>query len=359
MTTTVDVSGGDPADGPVVPVLTRYGMSPDADLVYRTLTGAGAQSESGLRLRLGLTAAQTARACDELAAVQALRGVTNPGGRSRTWRAAPTGEFLPRLRDRHRTAEYARAKTRQDAATRTGHGAVLLAAGLPADLPPGQLGLRTFPGRSAARSRLVDLSARAREYLAMNPEPVFTDETIAAAAPHDLAMLARGTRMVGLAHPGNRSPAVDAHSRALEEAGSLHRVALDLPTKLIIADRRVAILPLDPGDLAVGAVEIQQPAVVEALVATYLRAFDKAQECVPDDTGPAPLTDREKAVVILLMQGRTDQAIARALGVSTRTVQYTLRALMDRMHVNTRFALGFAIGGSGLLSPADQIDVAS
>ncbi|GGJ93009.1 hypothetical protein GCM10010123_23610 [Pilimelia anulata] len=360
MATTVDDSGRGAVADRVVPVLTRYGATPDADLVYRTLATTGAQSETGLRLRLGLTAGRVERARDELAALHAIRGLTTPGGRSRTWRAADPDDFLPALRDRHLSTGYQRAKARQDDASRTGHGAVLLAAGLPADLPVGRLGVRTHHGRDAARTRLADLSVTVdHEYLSMNPEPVFTDDAIAAAAPHDLAMLDRGVRLTTLGHPGNSSERVDAHSAALDSAGSDSRLALDLPTKLMIADRRVAILPLDPSDLSVGAVEVQQPAVVEALVAMYLRAFDKAEEYGRTQRGPAPLTEREKAIVILLMQGQTDQGIARTLGISARTVQYTLRALMDRMQVNTRFALGFAIGGSGLLSPTDRAHTAS
>ncbi|HEX5740178.1 MAG TPA: hypothetical protein VFY17_01335, partial [Pilimelia sp.] len=145
------MTGAGAGTGRVVPVLTRHGATPDADLVFRTLATSGVRSATGLRLRLGLTAARVDRACEELAAIGAIRAVTNPTGRTRTWRAVDPTEFLPALRARHLSREYGRAKARQDAATRNGHGAVLLAAGLPADLPVGQLGVRTLRGRDTVR----------------------------------------------------------------------------------------------------------------------------------------------------------------------------------------------------------------
>jgi DNA-binding NarL/FixJ family response regulator len=56
------------------------------------------------------------------------------------------------------------------------------------------------------------------------------------------------------------------------------------------------------------------------------------------------LTSREKALITLLANGHTDASAARELGVSPRSVTYTLRALMDRLGVDNRFQLGLALG---------------
>jgi DNA-binding CsgD family transcriptional regulator len=62
------------------------------------------------------------------------------------------------------------------------------------------------------------------------------------------------------------------------------------------------------------------------------------------------LTSREKALVTLLAQGHTDASAARELGVSPRSVTYTLRALMDRLGVDNRFQLGLALGAQSMAS---------
>jgi len=56
---------------------------------------------------------------------------------------------------------------------------------------------------------------------------------------------------------------------------------------------------------------------------------------------------REKALVELLAAGHTDASAARRLGVSPRTVSYTLQSLMDRLEVENRFQLGLALGTLG------------
>lgn len=58
------------------------------------------------------------------------------------------------------------------------------------------------------------------------------------------------------------------------------------------------------------------------------------------------LASREKAIVELLAEGHADASVARRLGVSQRTVTYTLRALMDRIGVENRFQLGLVLGAT-------------
>jgi DNA-binding CsgD family transcriptional regulator len=55
------------------------------------------------------------------------------------------------------------------------------------------------------------------------------------------------------------------------------------------------------------------------------------------------LNAREKAIVELLAEGHTDASVAQRLGISERTITYTLRALMDRVGVENRFQLGLVL----------------
>jgi DNA-binding NarL/FixJ family response regulator len=64
-------------------------------------------------------------------------------------------------------------------------------------------------------------------------------------------------------------------------------------------------------------------------------------------------TAREKALVELLAAGHTDASAARRLGVSPRTVSYTLQSLMDRLAVENRFQLGLALGTLGATETPD------
>jgi DNA-binding CsgD family transcriptional regulator len=62
--------------------------------------------------------------------------------------------------------------------------------------------------------------------------------------------------------------------------------------------------------------------------------------------GTVQLTDRERRIVALLAAGHTDASAAEQLGLSVRTVAYTVRTLMDRFGVQNRFQLGLAVGAA-------------
>jgi DNA-binding NarL/FixJ family response regulator len=55
------------------------------------------------------------------------------------------------------------------------------------------------------------------------------------------------------------------------------------------------------------------------------------------------LNSRERIIVDLLAKGHTDASVSRQLGLSQRTVAYTVRGLMDRLGVDNRFQLGLAL----------------
>jgi DNA-binding NarL/FixJ family response regulator len=70
-------------------------------------------------------------------------------------------------------------------------------------------------------------------------------------------------------------------------------------------------------------------------------------------------TAREKALVELLAAGHTDASAARRLGLSPRTVSYTVQSLMDRLEVENRFQLGLALGLLGIDKPSEGAPGAS
>ena len=63
------------------------------------------------------------------------------------------------------------------------------------------------------------------------------------------------------------------------------------------------------------------------------------------------MTSRERAIVGLLAEGCTDAVVAQRLGISQRTIAYTLRTLMDRLGVENRFQLGLTLGTMHAVEP--------
>ncbi|MCI1642080.1 MAG: LuxR C-terminal-related transcriptional regulator [Actinomyces sp.] len=133
--------------------------------------------------------------------------------------------------------------------------------------------------------------------------------------------------------------------------GQQVRLSSRARTKLVIADRRRALLPLaaDPafGEPAVAVVS--HPELVGALQSLFDVLFDLASPLEPAGAAqPAsrhgtPLTGDEEQLIQLLSSGMNDTGIARHLGISDRTFRRRVSALMNRFGVESRFQLGRSV----------------
>jgi DNA-binding CsgD family transcriptional regulator len=68
---------------------------------------------------------------------------------------------------------------------------------------------------------------------------------------------------------------------------------------------------------------------------------------------PAGLSARERAVVTLLAEGCTDQMVAEQLGLSRRTIAYTVADLMERYGARSRFHLALLLADAGADADTD------
>jgi len=337
--------------GVAVPSLVRWGLSPDADLVYRDLVTLGPLTSRGVGRDLGMPVRRVDAAAEELVAAGAVtaapvlvRGQRRP--LERGWRAVPAADVLAALRRRRLRVVDADERARR-------HHAVIGTV-LAGDRGTGGLGT-VLPGSVPTRARIAELAAAERhEHLALNPEPSFTAEAVAAALPLDRQLHARGVRVRICGLPPADGDASTAAVERLAALGDEYRERMDIPVKLMIFDRRVALLPADPLDLAAGAVEIDHPAVVAAMAALFEEVWMTARD--PRKTGVPPIvmTAREQAIVGLLAQGHTDISAAQRLGLSQRTIGYALRSLMDRLGVENRFQLGLVLGAAHAATPPDN-----
>jgi len=324
-----------------VPLLTPWGVSPDADLVYRTLAEYGPQNSRELARALGLAARRVRVALDELTDNDAVRAEPDPrGADARRWRNTPPDAVVAAIRRRHAACASMEVNRRLSA----------LAAPAPelrVDLARQPMA-RALYGVGRTRARLAELVHTIRyEHLSMHPEPAFSGSVVKAAAPLDHELIARRVAVLTLGVPPSVEDATAAHSAELTRHGIEYRELPALPTKMIIFDRRTAIIPLDPAEPTRGAVELFAPDVVGDLATWFMSGW--AQAVAPGSPATPTtvhLTGRERRIVALLAAGHTDASAAEQLGLSQRTVAYVVRGLMDRLHVQNRFQLGLVLGGT-------------
>ncbi|WP_247597771.1 helix-turn-helix transcriptional regulator [Streptomyces sp. RKND-216] len=152
----------------------------------------------------------------------------------------------------------------------------------------------------------------------------------------------RGTETVGPFH------SVDTDLAACAELGEDARVMSGTPTKLMLADDRCGVIPLrtTPYEVVSGVV-VHPSGLLEALGGLFEVLWERAQPLHGDREGPDPDDAR---LLALLTTGLTDPVMARQLGVSHRTFQRRLRALMERVGAATRFQLGARATALGWLA---------
>ncbi|MEV4561148.1 helix-turn-helix domain-containing protein [Kitasatospora sp. NPDC049285] len=136
------------------------------------------------------------------------------------------------------------------------------------------------------------------------------------------------------------------------EDGEEARVRPVLPMKMMMADDKMAIIPISVGDSVLDAAYVIHPsALLQALDALFEAEWERAvplQTVLGDGEGPGPDSDHLK-LLGLLAAGLTDESIARSLGWSARTTQRRLQGLMRELGATTRFQAGMAARERGWL----------
>jgi DNA-binding CsgD family transcriptional regulator/DNA-binding transcriptional ArsR family regulator len=199
-------------------------------------------------------------------------------------------------------------------------------------------------GRHAALQRFehVQRSAR-REIRAIDKPPYATPS--GNRNPVEREMLGRGVRYRVIYDPGGL---LDYHdlSADLEKSSALGeqaRVLPDAPTKLILADDRIGLIPLQAAPSSIESIVVVHPsALLQALSALFESLWVRALPLPLSHDGTAgdrPSRD-EARLLALLTTGLPDVVIARQLGLSYRTYQRRLHELMRRLDAATRFQAG-------------------
>lgn len=334
-----------------VPVLTSVGLSVGADLIYRCLVMTGPRNVGDLIRLLGLPSRQVRLSLDELADVGAVVPATGRSGRTaRTWSATRPETVAARVRRIRHEAARTQHRIRQQLVGLSELGVSLTSNNV-----------RIFGGCTSAQSRVSELAAAERyEHLVMNPDLSFSAAAVRSVSPVHQQMLDRHVAIKELSVPMPPEATNDDLTSELLAAGAQFRELPSVPAKIMIIDRRAAVVRLDPADPRSGLVETADRSTVHGLIDLFFRQWELGND-YRGRARPVELTAREHAIVRLLGAGRTDAETAAELGISVRTVAYAIHDLMERYDVRNRFQLGIALGpllgGSEQSQKAPQHDV--
>jgi sugar-specific transcriptional regulator TrmB/DNA-binding CsgD family transcriptional regulator len=206
-------------------------------------------------------------------------------------------------------------------------------------------------GLEAIRTKLIQFAYSTRQQvLSLMPDGAQTSENMEASRPLDEMLLRRGVEILTVYLDSVRN---DQGSREyvkwlLDLGGQIRTVAI-LPLRLLVFDRNIAVIPLNPRQSEVGVAIVQGNGPVAAMCALFDKIWESAApygETPSRETGLS-LTELEFTVARLLAHGDTDATISRKLGVSPRTAGRIASELMAKVGAKSRFQAGVRIGELG------------
>jgi DNA-binding CsgD family transcriptional regulator len=167
-----------------------------------------------------------------------------------------------------------------------------------------------------------------------------------ARARRDVLVITRMGTTLGAAHlrPGIRYRILVAEGAQLAgpaarltdlaRAGAHVRTVPDVPLDAMVVDGSLAVLPERRRGMAADAATV------------LIRVFESLWSAGTPFDAPG-LTTREREVLVMLSEGRTDESMAAQLGLSVRTVRRMISALMVRLDARSRFQAGVRAANLG------------
>jgi DNA-binding CsgD family transcriptional regulator len=169
-------------------------------------------------------------------------------------------------------------------------------------------------------------------------------EVLEAARPFDQEVSQRGVPARSLYQNSVLSDRRNLdYARWLSGLGVEIRSTPVIPSRMIIVDHSVAAILYRQPQLPVEMFIVREPSLVIPLIEFYemswaaAKPIDGPEPKVEDEKEP---TQQEVALLRLLAAGSTDEAAAKKLGVSVRTVRRIMADLMDQLAASSRFEAG-------------------
>ena len=290
--------------------------------VYRELLSVSEATARELASRLGCGPDRLVGALDRLRA----RGlVSRLSGRPRRYAAAEPDVALETLiRDR----ELGLTRLRTAAAEMT----VLFRKER-----AGQAGaVEIVTGRDEVARRFLRLQHAVRADMRMLDRPPYV---LAATNPVEPSALQRGVRWRAVYAPeALEQPGALDDIHKMASLGEQARVAGGIPVKLAIADHDAALVTVHMEQATSEAALVYSSALLDALIQFFEFTWEQAAPLGADPQ--SPLAEEDRRLLTLLLAGLKDDAIARQLGLSTRTMRRRMKNLMDLLGADNRFQAG-------------------
>jgi sugar-specific transcriptional regulator TrmB/DNA-binding CsgD family transcriptional regulator len=220
--------------------------------------------------------------------------------------------------------------------------------------------IEVIEGEAAIKARFRDLLTGAgRDIVCLDAPPYVMDSDECEAL--EVAALRRGVRFRSLyATTVFDNPEKHAYIDAMVGAGEQARLLRTVPLKLFVVDGETAIVPLTVSEKGsrFRSVVVRRSTLTNALDGFFEVLWRQATPwpgAPPTNgsarrrTGGSGLTDDDRALLRYLASGMKDEALARHLGCSRRTLRRRTDTLLDKLGATSRFQAGALAAQRGWL----------
>ncbi|WP_344441596.1 LuxR C-terminal-related transcriptional regulator [Kitasatospora nipponensis] len=328
-------------------MLSVLGLEPETEAVYAALLGCPQADLSDLLAITQLTEPVVRAALDHLVD----RSFARPSRDNPDRLRAVSPQVALDMIIRRQEADLAR-RSQKLAANRAAAAEAMASYGhLTPNVPVN--GTERLVDMDTIEARLEILATEMkRECLSVMPGGAQSQASLDASRPLDANALGRGMAILTLYQNSVRNdPATYAYAKWLTDSGGEVRTAPVLPPRMLLFDREVALVPIDPGNTRAGALCTREPGIVASLASIYDQAWDTAVPlgaAATRDTNTG-LAQGETELLALLAGGMTDEAAAKRLGIGLRTVRRHMAGIMERLDAGSRFEAGIKAAQRGWL----------
>ena len=193
------------------------------------------------------------------------------------------------------------------------------------------------------------------ELLTAQPQTGRERASLKSALERDKAALDRGVRMRTLyQHSARRHAMTRDYVSEVTALGAEVRTLDEFFNRMIVVDRRLAIIPGPTGDEV--AIAVQEPALVAYLVDVFERSWERARPFTNRETSLLKdIAAEQRAMTMrMLIEGHSEPVSAKRLGVSPRTYAGYVADLKAEYDAETRFQLGYTMGQAGVSGREDE-----
>ncbi|AZS82906.1 helix-turn-helix transcriptional regulator [Streptomyces griseoviridis] len=327
-------------------MLDVLGMDATAEVVYREMLAHPDDGVADLTRRLQLDRQAVRTALDTL------------GELALVWHSPEDPQSF-HVVDPHLAAEMLLARQRAELAAQQQRlqEAQAAAVQLKAEFTQesGRDEMHRLTGVDCVRDYLAALYDKVEsELLTFAPGGAQTEANLRSSRPLAENLLERGVQMrtVYVDSVRNDSATV-THAEWLTARGGRIRTVPSLPNRMILCDRKIAIVAVDSDDTSAGAVVLHTPGVVSSLCALFESVWQSAQPigATAQPCDEQQLSLQQMEVLRLLSLGHTDDYVAARLGVSARTARRIATKLMEYLGARSRFQTGVHAAARGLIRP--------